>query len=707
MFVAMIVFPSMAFADTIEDVVNTKLKDGTSDYDFTYKLSNKDTINLLYKETSYEDLFTNYIKSKINDESYAINISNVGSDSAEYTLNTYSGKFLYILDKTINLTVNSGYSATDEIINYFKEILNGNVVVTALDNNQYNVVFNNVSNIFTVNFTITSESQTNTDALSVSYQSHVQNIGWQDYVSDGELAGTTGQGLRLEAIRIKLLNNNLNGGIVYQTHVQNIGWQDNVNDGELSGTTGQGLRLEAIRIKLTGELADKYDIYYQVHVQNYGWLGWTKNGESAGSAGYGYRLEGIKIQLVSKGDSFDTGSEQAFLEHPPVIYSNAHVQNIGWTGTSSNSTIIGTTGQGLRLEAISLFLSSYGKIGNLEYSNYVQNIGWQNYVSSGAISGTTGQGLRIEATKIRLVGDIADYYDVYYRAHVQGYGWLDWAKNDNPVGSQGQNLRIEALQVVLVKKNQPAPGATSRPFISDSWIIQNGETYHYDINGVMSTGFQTIAGVKYFFNSLGQLRGTNVKHIIDVSSHNGTIDWDALWSSGQVDGVILRVGFGRYSDQLDSKFEYNLAAVKRLGIPYSVYHFSYAETAEDASQEANVFMQWFNQYHLNLSYNVFYDLENWNISSQNKSASTISTNTYHDIATTFINTLNAAGIGASVYSNLNYANSQLSTSQEYIKWIAQYNNTCNYTGSYDGWQFASDDSVVGISGNVDSSVWFK
>ena len=135
----------------------------------------------------------------------------------------------------------------------------------------------------------------------VCYRTHVQNVGWQNYVSDGEMAGTQGRSLRLEGINIKLNNAPYSGGIRYATHIQNIGWQDWKYDGDMSGTSGRSLRLEAIRIELTGEMAQHYDVYYRVHAQNIGWMGWTKNGTDAGTAGYSYRLEGIQIVLVPSG----------------------------------------------------------------------------------------------------------------------------------------------------------------------------------------------------------------------------------------------------------------------------------------------------------------------------------------------------------------------------------------------------------------------
>ena len=144
-------------------------------------------------------------------------------------------------------------------------------------------------------------------APQINYQAYVQNVGWQSVVGAGETAGTTGQKLRIEALRINL------NGVEYCAHVQNIGWQEWKKSGEISGTTGNNLRVEAVRIRLTGSSADKFDIYYRTHVQNGGWLGWAKNGDPAGTAGAGLRMEALQIHIVPKGTSVNVGGK-AFYE---------------------------------------------------------------------------------------------------------------------------------------------------------------------------------------------------------------------------------------------------------------------------------------------------------------------------------------------------------------------------------------------------------
>ena len=142
------------------------------------------------------------------------------------------------------------------------------------------------------------------DSTNIMYKTHVQSFGWQNWVLNGTMSGTSGKAKRLEGINIKLSNAAYAGGIQYRTHIQTYGWEKEwKKDGVMSGTSGKAKRLEAIQIKLYGEMANHFDVYYRVHAQSYGWLGWAKNGEESGTAGYAKRLEGIQIVLVPKGSA--------------------------------------------------------------------------------------------------------------------------------------------------------------------------------------------------------------------------------------------------------------------------------------------------------------------------------------------------------------------------------------------------------------------
>lgn len=328
---------------------------------------------------------------------------------------------------------------------------------------------------------------------SISYVVHAQSYGWMQMKKDGENAGTTGQGKRLEAMAISLNLNGvtakdgtaMTGGLQYRVHAQSFGWMDWVdadtngasaqsliNRHAYAGTTGQGKRLEAIQIKLSGKVAEEYEVFYRVHMQTYGWSSWTRNGQTAGTTGQGKRLEAIQIKLVEKPD----------VEPSATISYSVHAQTYGWMNPVGDGATAGTTGQSKRLEAIKINLKTAGVTGGIEYSTHVQSYGWMKNVSDGAVAGTTGQGNRMEAICINLTGDISAYYDVYYRVHSQSFGWLDWAKNGQAAGTAGGSKRMEAIQIKLVKKGEAAPGATSRAFVNVTPTQPTKDTYVIKVN---------------------------------------------------------------------------------------------------------------------------------------------------------------------------------------------------------------------------------
>ena len=118
----------------------------------------------------------------------------------------------------------------------------------------------------------------------------------------------------MEAIKILLQGPASEEDITYSVHVQSYGWMDEVNGGEIAGTTGEAKRLEAIKIGLSGDMANKYDIYYRVHAQTYGWMDWAKNGEPAGTEGLSKRLEAIQIVLVEKHGAAPGNTDKAFIK---------------------------------------------------------------------------------------------------------------------------------------------------------------------------------------------------------------------------------------------------------------------------------------------------------------------------------------------------------------------------------------------------------
>ncbi|MEI8198932.1 MAG: GH25 family lysozyme [Eubacteriales bacterium] len=221
-------------------------------------------------------------------------VSSLSERSDINTITNASGKYKNALHSGFSYTIPAGQlsSGTHEI----------RVAAVSYD-----------GSVQTITRTITVASDTLSEAAkNITYQSHIQDIGWQDWVSNGAVSGTSGQSKRLEAMHIKL--NNISGSIEYRTHIQDIGWMGWVADGTLSGTSGQSKRLEAIQIRLTGTAAVQYDVYYRVHAQNTGWMDWAKNGESSGTAGYSYRLEAIQIVLVPKGGAAPGSTARPFAQ---------------------------------------------------------------------------------------------------------------------------------------------------------------------------------------------------------------------------------------------------------------------------------------------------------------------------------------------------------------------------------------------------------
>ncbi|MBO1300381.1 MULTISPECIES: N-acetylmuramoyl-L-alanine amidase [unclassified Enterococcus] len=383
---------------------------------------------------------------------------------------------------------------------------------------------------------------------TVSYQTHVKNIGWQTNQTNGSIAGTTGRNLWMEAIRITTSGTGVSGDIEYSSHVKNIGWQNYVKNGETSGTTGRVLQMEAIRIRLTGELAQNYDIYYRAHVANFGWLGWAKNGEDAGTAGYVYQMEGIQIQLVRKNQgNIVTGNAffQKNMNNPTISYQT-FVRDQGWQGIRSNGETSGTTNQNRWIEAMRMQVTNTNLTGNIEYSSHIKNIGWMNFVSNNNISGTTDRYAQSEAIRIRLTGQLNQFYNVYYRVHAANFGWLGWAKNGADAGSSGFVYQLEAIEVRLVPKGQPSPGGGvafyNRNTLADPTINYQAHLRNVGWQAVKRNG--ATAGTTGQSSRVEAMRinvsNTPIPGAIEYSTHVQNIGWQGYVRNNDLAGTTGR-----------------------------------------------------------------------------------------------------------------------------------------------------------------------
>ena len=190
------------------------------------------------------------------------------------------------------------------------------------------------------------------------------------------------------------------------------------------------------------------------------------------------------------------------------------------------------------------------------------------------------------------------------------------------------------------------------------------------------------------------------KHGIDVSVHQGVIDWARVKNSGKVDFVILRAGFGCTATQKDKKFDYNYDGCIKNGIPVGAYWFSYAKTVDNAREEAKACLQVLNG--RKLDYPVYFDFEEASQLRTGKANVTA-------MAKVFCETIEAAGYKAGLYSMKsglqNYMSDEMK--QKYTVWVAHVNvPQTSYTG-HDMWQYTWTGHIDGINGNVDCSYCYK
>jgi len=227
----------------------------------------------------------------------------------------------------------------------------------------------------------------------------------------------------------------------------------------------------------------------------------------------------------------------------------------------------------------------------------------------------------------------------------------------------------------------------------------------------LNSGWVNKDGKRYFFNSREEQVGTDkAQKVIDVSEHNGHIsDWKKVIEENGVDGVILRLG---YSGAEDKKLAYNVRELTRLGIPYGVYLYTYASNESDAENDAKQTIELLNKYNMELSYPIYYDVENWEYGNKSKKAPT-DTETWVKIINKYMASMKQAGYqNVKVYSYRSLLQSRLNHPDilQHVNWVAAYTDALDWTNPHysgeKGWQYTSTESLKGIRGHVDVSVWY-
>lgn len=191
------------------------------------------------------------------------------------------------------------------------------------------------------------------------------------------------------------------------------------------------------------------------------------------------------------------------------------------------------------------------------------------------------------------------------------------------------------------------------------------------------------------------------RFLIDVSEHQGVIDWEQV--KDHIDGVILRCGYGMdIASQDDKQWARNVAECERLGIPYGVYIYSYATNTDRAKSEAQHVLRLIQGH--KLSYPVYFDIE-----EPGTEGSAVAN------AIAFGDIIEAAGYWCGVYYNRNWHNNVIKGQLDrFTRWGAGYGTNNgqkqdNYKPGFgeDIWQYSSKGSVPGVSRNVDVNVCYR
>lgn len=188
--------------------------------------------------------------------------------------------------------------------------------------------------------------------------------------------------------------------------------------------------------------------------------------------------------------------------------------------------------------------------------------------------------------------------------------------------------------------------------------------------------------------------------VIDVSKHNGVIDWTKVKASG-VSGVIIRAGYGRVISQKDKTFEEYYAGAVKAGLNVGAYWYSYAKTPAEAKIEASVFLEAIKGKKFDLP--VYYDIEEQSHVALGKTVCTA-------MVDAFCGAMEAAGYFAGVYSFDSFFASNLTEDiqKKYTCWVARVDNVppkcCKDFGMH---QYSWQGKINGISGNVDVSYCYK
>lgn len=189
---------------------------------------------------------------------------------------------------------------------------------------------------------------------------------------------------------------------------------------------------------------------------------------------------------------------------------------------------------------------------------------------------------------------------------------------------------------------------------------------------------------------------------IDVSEHNGSINWAAVKKAG-VSFAFVRTGYG--VSHVDNYFKRNMEGALAQGIPVGIYHFSYALNAAGAKAEAAFVLKLLEPYKDKINLPVFFDFEYDTVNYAKKQGVTLGKEAFNAHTVAFCDAIQAAGYRAGTYYNLDYLRKYVDINRvgKYVQWYAQYASTASASG-WAIWQYSSSYTIPGCSGRFDVNV---
>ena len=213
----------------------------------------------------------------------------------------------------------------------------------------------------------------------------------------------------------------------------------------------------------------------------------------------------------------------------------------------------------------------------------------------------------------------------------------------------------------------------------------------------VATAWTNVDGV--FYNDKGEVIKGALSKGIDVSYHQGIIDWGKVKQT-DIEFVLIRCGYGDDDIGQDDKyFKQNIQGCSENNIQYGIYIYSHAINTEMAKSEVNHVLRLVRETNANPTYPIYYDIE---ANEQEK----LSNDLLGNIAETFCNKILEAGYKVGIYSNLYWWNNRLTDKrfENWDKWVAQYNSSCDYSRQYNIWQFTDGGNGTGIPESVDVNI---